>query len=104
MKSTQNGRPGDVSIRTTLLRTATLVLLTIAFAAAVRFVPILGHLVQKTASTQMWQSLYGMLGLEGGTEREQLILVGIMIVCFILALVVQTGCILCWQAWRGRKA
>ncbi|AOX17168.1 hypothetical protein [Kozakia baliensis] len=93
MKTTSSITPSasEVSIRTTLLRTVSLVFLTIVFAASVRFIKPIGHIVTWVAGTEAWQSLYRVLGIESGLGREQLILTGIMVVCFALALVVQTG-------------
>lgn len=89
--------PGDVSVLTTLIRTVTLVILTLLIAASVRFLPPATHFVQRIAGTETWQSLYGVFGVGGATEREQMILVGIVIGSFVLALLVQSLALLIWH-------
>lgn len=93
---------GDVSVKTTLLRTLTLVVLTLLLAASVRVVPPVGRGMQAIVGTSAWQSLYHIFGLESGMAREQLILVGIVGVCFVVALILQTLGIVAWRAYRRR--
>lgn len=85
------GATGEVSITTTLLRTTGLVGLTLVLAILIRFVPFLSHGVQWVAGTDAWQALYSLLGIDTSLGREQLILVGIMLCCFFVALGVQTA-------------
>lgn len=99
----QSGRAGgDVSIVTTLVRTVILVMLTLAIAASVRFFPPATHLVQRAAGTEAWVSLYGALGIGGAMEREQMILVGIFVASFILALLLQTVSLFVWNRFIAR--
>lgn len=90
----------EVSITTTLLRTIGLVGLTLVLACLIRFVPFLSHGVQFIAGTQIWQKLYALLGIETSLGREQLILIGIMMACLIVALAVQTGLVYAWSRFR----
>ncbi|WP_438382006.1 hypothetical protein ABHV46_14115 [Asaia sp. BMEF1] len=85
------GAAGEVSITTTLLRTIGLVGLTLALAFLIRFVPFLSHGVQWVAGTDAWQALYSLFGIDTSLGREQLILIGIMLCCFFVALGVQTA-------------
>jgi len=80
---------GEVSITSTLLRTIGLVGLTLVLACMIRFVPFLSHAVQWVAGTDAWQALYALFGIDSSLGREQLILVGIMLSCFVVALGVQ---------------
>lgn len=93
-------RGGEVPIRATLWRTAVLVGLTVLFAACVRAVPVLGHGVQRIAGSELWQKLYSWLGVGTSLGREQLILTGIMIACFFMALLVQAGALILWNRLR----
>lgn len=93
--------PGAVSITTTLLRTIFLVGLTLVLACLVRFVPFLSHGVQYVAGTSQWQWIYGVLGIDTALGREQLILIGIMSVCFVLALCIQTALVYGVSRLRG---
>lgn len=107
MKSTsKSARPaahlGEVSIITTLARTAALVVLTVLIAASARFLPPVVHLVQHVAGTQAWQSLYTLFGVESGIEREQLILIGIVLASFCVALAVQLAALALWTRIRSR--
>ncbi|GBQ87524.1 hypothetical protein [Asaia krungthepensis] len=79
----------EISVTSTLLRTIGLVGLTIVLACLIRFVPFLGHGVQWVAGTDAWQSLYALFGIDSSLGREQLILVGIMLSCFVVALGIQ---------------
>ncbi|GBR11760.1 hypothetical protein [Asaia spathodeae] len=85
------GAAGEVSITTTLVRTIGLVGLTLVLALLIRFVPFLSHGVQWVAGTSAWQRLYSLFGIDTSLGREQLILIGIMLCCFIVALGVQTA-------------
>ncbi|GBQ71482.1 hypothetical protein AA103196_2788 [Ameyamaea chiangmaiensis NBRC 103196] len=82
---------GNGSIPATLGKTALLVGLTVALMVVVRLWPPLAHAVNRVASTQTWQSLYGVFGADSGQSREQMILVGIVVVCFVTALVLVQG-------------
>ncbi|EHH68678.1 hypothetical protein GMO_14480 [Gluconobacter morbifer G707] len=79
----------EVSIAETLLRTVGLVGLTVIFAAVFRFWKPAIHLSQKVAGTSAWQALYGLFHIETALGREQLILIGIVLVCFLAALGVE---------------
>ncbi|GEL02285.1 hypothetical protein [Swaminathania salitolerans] len=92
--------PGEVTVRATLLRTLTLVLLTLAFAFCIRALPPLMHGVQYLAGTSAWQTLYDWFGIQSSLGREQMILIGIMMVCFCLALVVQGVGLVLWARLR----
>jgi len=85
------GTQGEISVTTTLLRTISLVGLTLFLACLIRFVPFLSHGVQWIAGTNSWQALYTLLGINTSLGREQLILIGIMLCCFLLALGIQMG-------------
>lgn len=90
----------EVSVTATLIRTVILVGLTLVFAAVFRFWQPLIRLVQHVAGTSVWQELYSLFHIESGLGREQLILTGIMIVCFLLALAVQTAGLLVFERIR----
>ncbi|WP_051528404.1 hypothetical protein [Asaia astilbis] len=83
------GAAKEISVTATLVRTIGLVGLTLVFACLIRFVPFLSHGAQWIAGTNAWQTLYSLLGIETSLGREQLILIGIMLCCFVAALAVQ---------------
>lgn len=99
---TNGGSPREVSVRETLIRTVTLVGLTLAFASVFRFWQPAIRLAQHVAGTSVWQELYSLFHIESGLGREQLILTGIIIVCFLVALAVQAIGILIFQRIRKR--
>ncbi|MBS1101776.1 hypothetical protein JK202_01885 [Gluconobacter sp. Dm-62] len=92
----------EVSVTETLIRTATLVVLTLAFASIFRFWQPAIKLAQHVAGTSAWQELYSLFHIESGLGREQLILTGIMIVCFLLALAIQFIGLIVFQRIRKR--
>lgn len=108
---TQHGSPSspsaqqgaEVSILETLLRTVVLVGLTLALAAIFRFWEPAVKLSQKTAATHAWQSLYSVFHIETALGREQLILVGIILFCFTVALVVQVAGLFALKMIRNRS-
>lgn len=79
----------EVSIAETLLRTVSLVGLTLAFAAIFRFWHPTIKLVQMVAATHAWQWLYTLFRVDSALGREQMILIGIIVFCFCVALIVQ---------------
>ncbi len=93
----------EVSIPETLIRTAILVGLTLAFASVFRFWQPAIKLAQRIAGTSAWQELYSLFHIESGLGREQLILTGIMIACFLLALAVQTVGLLVFERIRKSR-
>lgn len=63
--------------------------LTFIFLVLVRFYQPATHLMQYLVGTSVWQWFYGLFHVETALGREQLILVGIVLSCFCLALLVQ---------------
>lgn len=94
----------EVSITETLVRTGILVGLTLAFASVFRFWQPAIKLAQHVAGTSGWQELYSLFHIESGLGREQLILTGIMIACFLLALAIQTVGLMIFQRIRKNRA
>lgn len=95
--------PREISVAETLIRTAILVGLTLAFASVFRFWQPAIKLAQHVAGTPAWQELYSLFHIESGLGREQLILTGIMIACFLLALGVQAIGLLIFQRIRKTR-
>jgi len=89
------------SVLETFLKTVVLVGLTVALMALVRFWGPLARGVSWVAGSGAWQRLYTMFKIESGLGREQLILVGIALSCFLVALVVQS---LLWLVVRRIRA
>ena len=89
LKHNKNKGQKEVSVAVTLIRTAILIGLTLAFMAIFRFWKPAIHGMQKVAGTGAWQSLYGFFHINSGLGREQLILTAVMLVCFALALLAQ---------------
>ncbi|GBR43196.1 hypothetical protein GRO01_14540 [Gluconobacter roseus NBRC 3990] len=94
----------EVSVTETLIRTVILVGLTLAFASVFRFWQPAIKLAQHVAGTSAWQELYSLFHIESGLGREQLILTGIMIVCFLTALAVQSIGLLVFQRIRKSRS
>lgn len=110
MKSTSKTRSGppeigepESTVKATVVRTLALVLLTLVFASSVRFVPVIGRGMQMVVGTSAWQSLYPIFGMESGMQREQLILIGIMVASFVAALIVQLASVAGFRAYRRRR-
>ncbi|WP_370517957.1 hypothetical protein [Saccharibacter sp. 17.LH.SD] len=87
----------EVTVLSTLGRTACLVGLTIVFMVFVRFCPPISHAVQWVAGTAPWQRLYDLFHVNGALGREQLMLSAIVIFCFALALSVQLAGLWLWR-------
>ncbi|QDH25749.1 hypothetical protein D5366_01465 [Neokomagataea tanensis] len=107
LKTTHQEVPKDkeeVSIATTLLRTLSLTGLTFIFLAIVRFWAPAMHLMQRVAGSAAWARLAGLLRIETGLGREQFIFVGIVVFCFVLALIVQSIVYAIIRFCRGRYA
>ncbi|MBN3866714.1 hypothetical protein [Gluconobacter kondonii] len=102
--SPQVASPREVSVAETLIRTAILVALTLAFASVFRFWQPAIKVAQHIAGTSVWQELYSLFHIESGVGREQLILTGIMIACFLLALAVQSVGFLIFRKLRKNRA
>ncbi|MDE7539808.1 hypothetical protein [Gluconobacter sphaericus] len=94
--------PHEISVAETLIRTTILVGLTLAFASVFRFWQPAIKLAQHVSGTSAWQELYSLFHIESGLGREQLILTGIMIVCFLLALGVQAIGLVIFQRIRKK--
>lgn len=90
-RNTVSDSSAEVSITTTLLRTIGLVGLTLVLACLMRFVPFMAHAVQYVAGTSAWEWLYGVFGIDSSLGREQMLLIGIMATCFVMALCLQTA-------------
>jgi len=93
-------RPQGVSVATTLYKTLALVGLTIGFMVLVRVVPPLARAANHMASTRAWQALYPVFAAESGEQRERLIMIGIIVVCFVCALVLVEGGSWCLRRFR----
>lgn len=89
----------EVSVASTLGRTAGLLTLTFLLMALVRFCTPVSHLVQHAAGTALWQQAYGLFHITSALGREQLIMSAIVIVCFVLALIIQLGLLGVWKLW-----
>ncbi|GBR45031.1 hypothetical protein AA106556_0628 [Neokomagataea tanensis NBRC 106556] len=79
----------EVSMATTLRRTLSLTGMTFAFILAIRFWSPATQVMQRAAGSMAWQRLTALFHIETGLGREQFIFVGIVIFCFLLALLVQ---------------
>ncbi|OOL19925.1 hypothetical protein AL01_03020 [Bombella intestini] len=79
----------EVSVLSTLGRMVVLLGLTFCLLLLVRFYQPATHLMQHIVGTSLWQQLYGLFHIETALGREQLILMGIVLCCFLLALLVQ---------------
>ncbi|MCX5617932.1 hypothetical protein NQF86_04520 [Bombella sp. TMW 2.2543] len=79
----------EISVLSTLGRMVTLLGLTVIFLALVRFYRPATHVIQYVAGTSLWQRLYSLFHVETALGREQLLLMGIVLSCFCLALLLQ---------------
>ncbi|MBE1723574.1 hypothetical protein DTQ13_01225 [Parasaccharibacter sp. TMW 2.1888] len=79
----------EVSVLSTLGRMVVLLGLTCGLLLVVRFYQPATRLMQHAVSTALWQRLYGLFHVETALGREQLILIGIVLSCFLLALLIQ---------------
>ncbi|WP_346266659.1 hypothetical protein [Neokomagataea anthophila] len=84
------GAAPEVSMATTLLRTLSLTGMTFAFILVIRFWGPATQVMQHVAGSMAWQRLTALFHIETGLGREQFIFVGIVVFCFVLALVIQT--------------
>lgn len=84
-----NSSRKEISVLSTLGRMVVLLGLTFIFLVLVRFYRPATHLMQHVVGTSVWQRLYGLFHVETALGREQLILVGIVLSCFCLALLIQ---------------
>ncbi|MDF7675051.1 hypothetical protein PT277_06925 [Acetobacteraceae bacterium ESL0709] len=73
----------------TLLRTISLVSLTLLMVVAVRFCSPARSMVQRLVAAEIWPRLYGVFHIETALGREQILLVAIITGCFVLALIMQ---------------
>ncbi|MCX5614393.1 hypothetical protein [Bombella saccharophila] len=92
----------EVSVASTLGRMVVLLGLTFGFLLLVRFCSPVFHAVQYVAGTAWWQQLYTLLHIETALGREQLILLGIVLGAFVLALLIQLSGLWLLQKIRGR--
>ncbi|WP_370518165.1 MULTISPECIES: hypothetical protein [unclassified Saccharibacter] len=90
----------EVSVASTLGRTAGLIGLTLLFMALVRFCAPVSHMVQHAAGTALWQRAYVLFHITSALGREQLIMSAIVIVCFLLAFALQMGMLWGWARWK----
>ncbi|MUG04912.1 hypothetical protein GM556_05075 [Bombella sp. ESL0378] len=79
----------EVSVASTLGRMFVLLGLTFGFLLLVRFYRPVFPLVQYVAGTRWWQQLYSLFHIETALGREQMLLLGIVLACFMLALLIQ---------------
>ncbi|ACI52986.1 conserved hypothetical protein [Gluconacetobacter diazotrophicus PA1 5] len=80
------------SIARTLIKTVALVGLTAALMTSLRFSTTIANGVDHIAGTRLWSSLYSIAGASDATQRERLIVIGVAVACFLLALpIVQAG-------------
>lgn len=79
----------EVSIATNLRRTAFLVGMTVIFIALLRFSPFLSKKMQYFAGFSFWQKLDEFFHIDTALGREQLLLVGMVLICFMMALFLQ---------------
>jgi hypothetical protein len=92
------------SIAATLVRTVVLVGLTVVLMALCRMWGPAKAAIVLVAGTRAWQSLYDILRLQNGLQREQLLLVGIALSCFVIALCLQTIGLLAVARFRRARA
>ncbi|GBQ29388.1 hypothetical protein HLH34_11065 [Gluconacetobacter azotocaptans] len=80
------------SVARTLIKTLALVTVTGALMASLRFSAAVAGWVDRIAGTRLWSSLYSLAGASDALSRERLILMGVAVACFLLALpIVQAG-------------
>ncbi|NVN11926.1 hypothetical protein [Nguyenibacter vanlangensis] len=80
------------SITRTLAKTAALVALTAGLMASLRYSATVAHWVDHIAGTRLWSALYSLAGASDALQRERLILMGVTVACFLVALpLVQAG-------------
>jgi len=80
-----------VSIAQTLYKTVATVGLTIALMALARFCHPVARGVNWVASTRAWESLYPVFAAESGEQRERMIMIGIIVACFLTAVLLVEG-------------
>ncbi|GBQ26263.1 hypothetical protein ACLRDC_11380 [Gluconacetobacter sacchari] len=86
---TEAAQPG---IARTLIKTAALVTLTIGLMATLRYSAHVAYWVDHVAGTRLWSSLYSLTGAADAESRERVIVMGVAVACFLLALpIVQIG-------------
>jgi hypothetical protein len=80
------------SVTRTLAKTAALVGVTAGLMATLRYSVTIARGVDHIAGTRLWSSLYSVAGASDAAQRERLIVMGVAVVCFLLALpIVQVG-------------
>lgn len=89
----------EVSIASTLGRTACLIGGTLLLMVIVRFCAPVSRAMQHAAGSALWQRAYTMLHITSALGREQLMLSTIVILCFLVALSVQIVVLWGWQRY-----
>lgn len=80
------------AITRTLIKTVAMVALTLGLMATLRYSAHVAYWVDRIAGTRLWSSLYSVTGASDATARERVIVMGVAVACFLLALpIVQTG-------------
>ncbi|MBB2202744.1 hypothetical protein [Gluconacetobacter tumulisoli] len=91
------------SVARTLIKTLALVSVTAALMASLRFSAVVAGWVDRVAGTRLWSSLYRLAGASDALSRERMIMAGVTVTCFVLALpIVQAG-EWCVERVRGRR-
>ncbi|MBB2199828.1 MAG: hypothetical protein ABF479_15670 [Gluconacetobacter sp.] len=99
---TQAAQP---DIARTLIKTVAMVALTATLMATLRYSAHVAYLVDHIAGTRLWSTLYSVTGAADAEARERIIVMGVAVACFLLALpIVQIGEWAIDRRLRARRA
>lgn len=97
-----SGAPAEISAAATLGRTICLVGMTIGLLVLVRLWPPATHWMEAILRGTFWPKIYELFHVESELGREQILLGGIVLICFGLALIVQMSAL--WALGRLKRA
>ncbi|POF62150.1 hypothetical protein CFR73_06065 [Novacetimonas maltaceti] len=81
-----------VSLTRTLVKTGSVVAVTMLLMASLRYSATVAGLVDHVAGSDTWLAVYRLTGAADETDRERTIIMGVALVCCLLAIgIVQLG-------------
>ncbi|PYD72239.1 hypothetical protein [Novacetimonas hansenii] len=81
-----------VSLIRTLAKTGSVLIVTMLLMGSLRYSAIVAGLVDRIAGSDMWLAVYRLTGAADETDRERTIIMGVALVCCLLAIgIVQLG-------------
>ena len=81
-----------VSLIRTLAKTGSVLIVTMLLMGSLRYSAMVAGLVDRIAGSDMWLAVYRLTGAADETDRERTIIMGVAVVCCLLAIgIVQLG-------------